>query len=389
MKIDINKLIDSEKLVAWRRHFHMYPEIGFCEHEGAKYIAAELANYPEIEVFHPSGTSVVAVLKGDKPGKVLGLRADFDALPITEEADVEFKSKNPGVMHACGHDCHAAMLLGAVDALYKIKDQLPGTVKFIFQHAEELPPGGALGIIKSGILDDVQAFYGGHIQTDTPVGTVKGIDGPTYANTDSFGVTIQGKGTHAASPQTGTDPLLIGTEIVQALNFIVSRSIAPRDSAVVTVASFHAGTADNIIADTAEMRGTVRSYEPAVRDLIEQKIHSIAKGICDAYDATCTVDYKRGYSAVVNDAVLYELFKEIITDDLHGVNLAVAKPGMGGEDFSEYGTIAPAFFSGIGGAFLDKENFPHHHPKFAIDEASLPIGCGTYVAFALKWLAKN
>ena len=380
--MDILGLINNQKLVEWRRHFHMYPEVAFCEHESVKYIAAQLAAYADIEV-HQIDTGIVAILKGGKPGSVIGLRADFDALPMTEETDVEFKSKNVGVMHSCGHDCHAAMLLGAVDVLYGMKDEICGTIKFIFQHAEELQPGGAKAIVASGLLNDVKAFYGAHIQTDTYAGVVRGAAGPVYANTDAFGITIQGKGTHAASPHLGTDPLLVGAEIVQALHHIVSRNIAPRDSAVITVGSFHAGTADNIIADTAQMRGTVRSYEPKVRDILQERIHQVANGICATYGATCTIDYERGYSSVVNDAELLELFKEI-AESLPGVEFEPAKPGMGGEDFSEYGKIAPAFFSAIGGAFRDRENFPHHHPKFIINEDALPIGCATYVAFALR-----
>ena len=385
--MDINKLIDKEKLVAWRRHFHMHPEVAFCEVRGTEYIVSELAKYPDVEVLRPAATGVLAVLKGGKPGKTVGLRADFDALPMTEETDVDFKSKNPGVMHACGHDCHAAMLLGAVDALYKIKDRLAGTIKFIFQHAEEHPPGGAVDFVKSGLLDDVDFFYGAHVHSDITVGMMKCAAGPVYANTDTFDITLQGKGTHAASPHTGIDILLVGTEIVQALNFIVSRNIAPAKAAVVTVAAFNAGSAANIIADQAKMRGTVRSYDPAARELLEQRIHSIVRGICDAYGAHFSITYTRGYAAVVNDEGLCGLFKEVAAEILPDVEIVPMAPGMGGEDFSEYCKIAPAFFAGVGAGFKDKENFPHHHPLFDIDEDALPIGCLTYVAFALRLAA--
>jgi amidohydrolase len=248
----------------------------------------------------------VAVLKGGKPGKTVGLRADFDALPVTEEADVAFKSKVPGVSHACGHDCHAAMLLGALDALYQVKDELHGTIKFIFQHGEEAVPGGALEIVKSGVLDDVQAFYASHVFPDALPGVVKCSPGTMTANTDFFRITIVGKGTHGAQPEKGIDSLLVGTEVVQAINFIVSRSVSAFENAVITVGSFHAGTAPNIVPHTAEIKGTVRTMDPKVRDFIEQKISDSANGICSAYGAKCTFHYERGYASVINDEALCE-----------------------------------------------------------------------------------
>jgi len=382
--MDIKSMIDTQKLVNWRRHFHMYPELAFQEHESTNYIVAQLEQYPGVEILRPTKTGVIGVLKGGLPGKTIGLRADFDALPITEEADVEFKSKNPGAMHACGHDCHAAMLLGAVDALYKIKDTLPGTIKFIFQHAEELPPGGAIEFVKSGVLDDVDAFYGSHVASDTPVGIIKTGFGSIYANTDTFKISIKGKGCHAASPHKGIDSLLIGVEVVQSLNYIVSRNVPPAEPAVITVGAFNAGKVANIVPDTADIKGTVRTYNPEVRDMIVQKVKDLANGICSAYGAACTVDFVQGYAAVVNDEGLYKLFNEIALDTLPEIEIKKMSPVMGGEDFSAYGIIAPSFFSSIGAMLEDGEVFPGHHPKYKISEACLPIGCALYIAFALK-----
>ncbi|MCL2286151.1 MAG: amidohydrolase [Firmicutes bacterium] len=382
--MDIKKMIDNEKLVNWRRHFHMYPEISFKEHESAKYIAAQLKQYPGIEILRPTETGVVAVLKGSLPGKTVGLRADFDALPITEEADVEFKSKNPGAMHACGHDCHAAMLLGAVDVLYKIKDKLPGTVKFIFQHAEELPPGGAIELVKSGVLDDVDVFYGSHVNSDTPVGVVRSGTGPMYAHTDRFEITIMGKGCHAASPHKGIDSLLIGLEVVQALNYIVSRNVPASEPAVLTVGAFNAGTVANVVPDTANIKGTVRTYNPEVRDMIVGRINDLTDGICKAYGAAHTIEFVQGYAAVVNDENLCKLFNEIALETFPGIEIEQMIPIMGGEDFSAFRTIAPSFFSGVGARLEEGEVYPGHHPKYQISEACLPIGCALYIAFALK-----
>jgi amidohydrolase len=383
--MDISKLVvDSQKVTEWRRHFHMYPEIAFKEYETANYIAEELAAYPGIEVLRPTETSVVAVLKGALPGKVVGLRADIDALPIGEEADVPFKSKIPGTMHACGHDCHAAMLLGAVDALYKLKDGLHGTVKFIFQHAEEVEPGGASQIIPTGALDDVRVFYGAHVSSMDETGTITASPGPVYANADFFQIDIQGKGGHAARPESSVDPLLAAAEIVTALHHVVSRNVPSAERAVVTVGMFQAGTADNIIPDTAMLRGTVRTYKPEMRDLAERRIREIATGICAAYGATAQVIYRRGYSAVVNDEGLYELFRQTAAEALPEVKVVRKEPTMGGEDFSAYAAIAPAFFSGIGARPESGEHYGHHHPKFEINEDALTIGTVMYVAFAVK-----
>ena len=381
--MDIAKLLDTKKIVAWRRHLHMHPEVAFQEFETTKYLIDELGKYPEIEIHRPAATGLVAVLKGAKPGKVIGLRADIDALPILEEADVEFKSKNPGVMHACGHDCHTAMLLGAVDLLYRKKDELAGTVKFIFQHAEELLPGGAAEIAKTGILDDVEAFFGTHVFVDNPAGTVRGAVGPVSANADSFSIKLYGKGVHAARPEKGVDTLLIGTEIVQALNFIVSRNVSAFDNAVVTVAAFNAGNAHNIIPDTAEILGTVRTTKQDVRDAIEKRIKDVVDGICTAYGARHEVNYLRGYAAVVNDEGLYDYFKQIAAKTLPDVKVEEMRPMMGGEDFSVYGTIAPAFFANIGAKPKGDEYFQGHHPKYQIDEDALPVGAALYAAFAI------
>jgi len=382
--VDIKNLVDEKKIINWRRYIHMYPEVAFTEVETAKYIVNELANYPDLEIHRPSGNAVVAVLKGAKPGKIIGLRADFDALPVNEEADVEFKSKNPGVSHLCGHDCHAAMLLGAVDALYKIKDELAGTVKFIFQHAEELPPGGAKGIVESKILNDVEAFYAAHVFPDDPVGIVKSATGPVSANSDMFAIKIFGKGTHAAMPETGIDPLLIGAQIVQALNFIVSRNVSAFERAVLTVGAFNAGTSFNIIPDTAEIKGTIRTFSADVRDLMEKRMKEVAEGICKANGAVCEIDYKRGYSSTINDEKLHELFCKTIEKTYPDLKIAEMKPMMGGEDFSAYGSIAPTLFAGLCAGPASGEVFMNHHPKFNINEEVLPIGTAIAVAFALE-----
>ena len=381
--MDILKMVDVQKVTDWRRHIHMHPEVSFKEFETTEYLVQQIAKYPGVEVFRPNATGLVAVLKGGRPGKTIGLRADIDALPITEETDVPFKSKNPGVMHACGHDCHTAMLLGALDILHGLKNELQGTVKFIFQHAEEHPPGGAADLVASGILNDVEAFYGCHIFMDAPAGTVKAAVGPVSANADVFFISIQGKGTHAAIPEKGVDSLLIGTELVQALHTIVSRNVSAFDNAVLTIGAFNAGNAHNIVPDTAEIKGTVRTTTPEVREVMVKRINEVANGICAAYGASCEINYTYGYDAVDNHEGLCNYVKHIVTAAMPDVPIVKMKPMMGGEDFSAYGKIAPAFFAGIGAGPKSGDYFQGHHPKFYVDEAALPIGTAIYAAFAL------
>ena len=376
--------ISKEKVTQWRRHFHMYPELGFCEHETTKYIVEELGAYPGVEILRPTPTGLVAVLDTGKPGPVIGLRADIDALPILEEADVPYKSKNDGVMHACGHDCHTAMLLGAIDVLHRQKDDLKGKIKFIFQQAEEVPPGWASHLCKSGALDDVQIFYGCHIFLNEPAGTVTSVSGPLFANTDNFEIFVQGKGTHAARPEKGIDSLLIGTEIVQAINYIVPRQVSAGKKAVITVGAFNSGNIHNVVPDTAEIKGTVRTYDQDVRNMIEARIKAMADGICQAYGATCKVEHGGGYDSVVNTENLNQFFRKTAKKYIPDINITEMEALMGGEDFSEYGKLAPSHFVGIGAKPKEGERYGGHHPKFVVDEDCLPIGTALYAAFALE-----
>ena len=382
--MSILEKVNKEKVTQWRRHFHMYPELAYCESVTTNYIAEELKAYPEIKILRPTPTGAVAVLDTGKPGPVIGLRADIDALPIQEEADVPFKSKNDGVMHACGHDCHSAMLLGAVDMLYNQKDRLKGVTKFIFQHAEELPPGGASQLCSSSVLDDVQIFYGSHVFLSEPTGTVTSVPGPLFANTDSFDIVVQGKGAHAARPESGIDSLLIGTEIVQAINYIIPRQVPAFKQAVITVGAFNSGNIHNVVPDTAEIKGTVRTYDQEVRKMIENRIKIMAKGICSAYGATCTVEYGGGYDSVVNTETLNQFFHKTAKKYIPDLNITEMEPLMGGEDFSEYAKIAPSHFVGIGARPKEGEKYGGHHPKFVVDEDCLPIGTALYAAFALE-----
>ena len=394
--MDIMKLIDSEKIRVWRRHMHKYPEVGFNERETSNYIAAEIAaNFPDVELIRFDDKvnaetfpnyGLIAVLKGGKPGKALAMRADFDALPMKEDTDLEFKSVHENVAHTCGHDCHAAMLLGAMDALYKIKDELEGHVLFIFQHAEEALPGGAQAIIDSGVFKDydIKAFYASHVFPSDKVGVIKFSPGSVTANSDLAGIEIEGKGGHGSMPEKCIDTVLVGTEVVQALNYIVSRNVSAFNNAVISIGRFSAGTVANIIPHTAEIMVTVRSRDSETRDLIERRINEITQNICAAYGATCKVEYKRGYTSIINDDDLCKTFSNIVAETLPDLEIKANDPLMGGEDFSAFKAIAPTLFVGLGAMPASGEFYVNHHPKFEINEDVLPLGTALYVAFATK-----
>lgn len=372
-----------EEVVAWRRHLHENPELSFQEHETAKFVQEQLEKLPNLTLSRPTETSVLAVLKGTAgAGKTVLLRADMDALPIDEEADVPFKSKKAGVMHACGHDGHTAMLLGAAKILSAHPEELHGEVRFIFQHAEEFFPGGAQQVVDAGIMEGVDMVVGEHLMSPVPTGVIVLREGPLLAASDAFDVTIQGKGGHGANPHETVDPVVIAAQIIMALQTVVSRSKDPIDTAVVTVAQVHGGSANNVIPDTVTLGGTVRSFDENVRQMLRARIEQIIKGVCDTYGATYTLDYRFGYRATLNDAGITQLLREMTKEVLPDAVLHEGKPNMGSEDFSAYLTKAPGTFIVVGAGGPDAA--PHHHPKFTIDERALEHGVKLYVGAARK-----
>ena len=372
-----------EEVVAWRRHLHENPELSFQEHETAKFVQQQLEKLPNLTLSRPTETSVLAVLKGTAgAGKTVLLRADMDALPIDEEADVPFKSKKAGVMHACGHDGHTAMLLGAAKMLSAHPEELHGEVRFIFQHAEEFFPGGAQQVVDAGIMEGVDMVVGEHLMSPVPTGVIVLREGPLLAASDAFDVTIQGKGGHGANPHETVDPVVIAAQIIMALQTVVSRSKDPIDTAVVTVAQIHGGSANNVIPDTVTLGGTVRSFDENVRQMLRARIEQIIKGVCDTYGATYTLDYRFGYRATLNDSRTTQLLREMTKEVLPDAVLHEGKPNMGSEDFSAYLTKAPGTFIVVGAGGPDAA--PHHHPKFTIDERALEHGVKLYVGAARK-----
>ncbi|GGA33660.1 M20 metallopeptidase family protein [Psychrobacillus lasiicapitis] len=374
-----------QEVIGWRRHLHQHPELSFQEHTTSQYVYDVLESFGGFELSRPTKTSVVARLKGSNPGKVIALRADMDALPIKEETDLPFASTNDGVMHACGHDGHTAMLLGAAKVLKDNQEDLSGEVVFIFQHAEELPPGGAQEMVAAGVLDGVDQVVGVHLFSTVPTGTINIRYGAVTAASDVFEMTVQGKGGHASTPELTVDPLATGAQIVTGLNHIISRSVAPLESGVVSVTKFKAGgEALNVIPDTVEIGGSVRTLSAEVRQLIKNRIIEVAKGIAKANGADVEVSYTYGYGSVMNDKEVTDRVVGVLEEHFPENKLEWVDPILGGEDFSAFSDEKPACFVFIGAGNVEKGiTHPHHHPKFDIDESALKDGLKFHVYTAL------
>jgi amidohydrolase len=373
--------------IHWRRHLHARPELSFEEHETSAFVADLLHSFGGLEIEHPTPTSVVAVLRSGRPGKTLAFRADMDALPIQEENDVPYASTRPGVMHACAHDAHTAILLAAARILTERRDELAGELRFVFQHAEELPPGGAQELVDAGVMDGVDAVVGIHLFSTVPVGLVAAQPGPLLAFADTFRIEVHGRGGHAAAPHETVDPIVVAAQVVTNLQQLVSRTIDPLDQGVVSVTRISGGTAKNVIPETVELLGTVRTFKPETKTALVAGIERVLRGVTEAHGATYTFHYEDGYPAVVNDAEVAAIVEEAARAELGEHAVTRIEPVMGGEDFSAYLHRAPgAFFvvgtrnEAIGAAF------PHHHPRFAIDEASLRDGIAVFARTALDML---
>ena len=362
-----------DEVVAWRRHLHRHPEVSFEEHETSAWIAARLSEFG-VEVTRPTETSVLGRV-GDGSGPVVALRADIDALPIHEESGVEFASSRPGAMHACGHDGHTAMLLGAAREL--ASSEVAGEVRFIFQHAEEIAPGGARDLVAAGVMEGVDFVYGCHLWTPLAYGKVAAVPGDWMAAADFFRVRISGRGGHAGLPHTAVDVVAAASAFVGQLQHVVSRRIDPLQPAVVTVGSFHAGDAPNVLPGLAELSGTSRSFSPDVRERIPKLLEEIGHGVCAAHGATFELEYVWGYKPVVNDAAATSLVRSVVRGEL-----AELDPIMGGDDFSAYLEAAPGCYAFVGAG----GEFPHHHPRFVIDERALAIGTRMHVDVARRVL---
>lgn len=375
-----------DQAVAWRREIHAHPELGFEEHKTSSLVENALrdAGIPTQRV---AKTGVVGILEGGSPGKTLALRADMDALPLQERSGEPYASQIPNVMHACGHDAHTAMLLGAAVSLANEREQIQGNIKFLFQPAEE-GPGGALPMIEAGVLESphVDAAVMIHVLPLLPAGVIGWRSGAMQASCDDFDVHVIGRGGHAASPQLSVDTIPIIAEIVSALQRVASREVDPLEGVVLSIGTIQGGYRRNIIADRAQIEGTLRCFNETLRTSMPIRIERVVKGICDAHGAHYKLDYLSGYPAVFNDARLSALVAEIArsTPEVADV-VELPFPRMGAEDFAYFAQAVPGCMLRLGVASpSDTDPAMLHSPEFRIDERALRSGVSLFRELALR-----
>lgn len=376
-----------DEMVAWRRDFHRHPELSFQEERTPRIIAQLLRSFGLHVREGVGGRGVVGRLETGRAGRTVALRADFDALPIQEETGVEYQSVVPGVMHACGHDGHTAVLLTVAKVLSHFQEHLSGNVVFIHQFAEEVAPGGAKPMIADGCLDGVDVIYGTHLWSGFPRGRIGCRSGPIMAATDDFEIRIVGRGGHGGMPHQAVDALLLGAQVVQQLQWLVSRRVDPLQPAVVTVGSFHAGETYNVIAGEATLKGTVRTLDGVVRDQVERDMERLVRGVCEAAGAEVEMQYRRGYPVVINHPEPVNDVRRAVAEVLGEEAYFTMEPLMVGEDFAYYLERVPGafFFTGAGNPELDAV-YPHHHPRFNFDERAMADAAKLLLTLAVSQL---
>ena len=374
----------ARDVVALRRDFHAHPELGFEETRTAGIVADRLKRLGYEVRTGVGQTGVVGVLRTKKPGKTILLRADMDGLPILEQSGVEFASTSPGKMHACGHDGHTAILLGAAQMIAERQDALCGTVVLCFQPAEE-GKGGARAMIEDHVLEDphVDRVYGLHLTSLYKSGQVLARPGPVMASSDSIDVTVRGRGGHGAAPHQTVDPILTSAHFITLVQSVVSRQVEPIEPAVVTIGSVHGGTIHNVIPDTVEMLGTVRAFSETERAQMKPRIEKVLSGCCAAHGATYEYRYTERYPVTVNDAAQAAYVRELAVRTVGPEHTAELAQTMGAEDFSFMLRARPGCFFFVGSQSDERTAVPHHNARFAIDEACLPTGVRMMVALAL------
>ena len=386
LRLEIRKL--QPQLVEWRRRLHQKPELGFKENLTAEFVSQKLQEWGIEHQIGIAKTGIVAIIESGKPGPVLAIRADLDALPIQEENEVDYRSQHNGIMHACGHDGHTAIALGTACYLAKHKHSFSGTVKMIFQPAEE-GPGGAKPMIEAGVLKnpDVDAIVGLHLWNNLPLGTVGVRSGALMAAVEVFDCTIFGKGGHGGMPHQTVDSIVVAAQIVNALQSIVARNIDPIDSAVVTVGKFHAGDTHNVIADTAQIGGTVRYFNPKYQGYFDKRIEQVIAGICQSHGANYKFDYCALYPPTINDVKMAELVRSVAESVVETpAGIVPECQTMGGEDMSFFLQEIPGCYFFLGSANPEKNlAYPHHHPRFDFDETALGMGVEMFVRCVEKF----
>jgi amidohydrolase len=386
--LELDELIKEagKRAVALRQELHRWPELGNEEYRTAERILSELSGL-DIETKRMLKTGVVGSLKSSPGRKTVALRADMDALPITETVNLPFSSERKGLMHACGHDVHVAVLLGTAMVLSEIKDEINGNVKFIFQPAEETT-GGALRMIRKGCLEPKPDFILGlHVKPDLPAGTVGIKYGKVHASSDMFQITVKGKHSHGAYPEVGVDAIVAAAQIVTGVQSIVARNISPLSPAVITIGSIHGGTAVNLIADSVVLEGTIRALDHSGREYLKSRLREMAQYTAKACGARADVKFKKGYPVLINDSLIADLVKNVaICETAVEKVVELKEPTMGVEDFAYFLEKVPGAFFFLGSGFKGRENEGLHSGGFEVDEKCIPIGIQLEVMSVLKLL---
>lgn len=381
------KLEEKEgRIIEMRRYLHAHPELSFEEEKTAQYIADFYKDVPvdKVETNYGGGNGVVVTIKGAQPGKTIAIRADFDALPITEETDVAFKSTNPGVMHACGHDGHTAYMLILAETLAELKSELKGTIRVLHQPAEEVPPGGALGMIKAGALEGVDHIFGIHVMSNMETGKVFYRAGNTQTGRSYFKLKVQGKGGHGSSPHTANDAIVAASSFVMNVQTIVSRHINPFDTAVVTIGSFDGKGSFNVIKDSVTLEGDVRTMSDESRTIVEEQVRQFAEGLETSFKVKSELEYANDYPVLYNDPEVTGLVQEAL-ETANFAEILETAPQPPSEDFAYYLKEVPGTFFYVGAMPANGEWYPHHHPKFEINEDSLLISAKAMAAVVVKF----
>ncbi|QQK81933.1 amidohydrolase [Salicibibacter cibi] len=377
-------------MIEIRRDLHMYPELSRKEVRTPEIITDYLRKLGLEVKTNVGGRGVVGILRGDKPGKTVGLRADFDALPISEKNDVPYKSKNPGVMHACGHDAHTAIALGLAKAFSERKHELAGNIVFLHQHAEEVVPGGAKDMVEDGALEGVDAVFATHMENAYPVGDVIYRHGYIMAFSDRFEIEVIGQGGHGAFPHQTNDAVVMASQLVNQLQTIVSRKVDPLKSAVISIGSIHGGEGANVIADSVTLKGTIRTFSKEVREKIILNVERITAAVAEAGEGTYRLDYQEGHPVTWNHHeetdIIVEGGKAVVGKE----HVKEMPPQMGGEDFSHFLNTVPGSYFFTGSANKEKGIiYPYHHDQFDIDEEAMIIGAKTLAKAAILYFEKN
>lgn len=387
-------------IVQARHRIHEHPELGNREFATAKLVADHLRSLGFEVDTGIAHTGVVGILRGGRPGPVVAVRADMDALPVTEEVDLPWKStvrttyldQDVGVMHACGHDIHVAVQLGVASVLASMRRDLPGTVKLIFQPAEEGPPpgeeGGADLMVREGVLNDPRpvAIFGLHSFAQMDVGTLGYRSGPMLAAVDHFRIDLKGRQAHGARPELSVDPVVMAAQAIMALQTIRSRNLSPLEPSVITVGIVRGGTRFNIIPGDVHLEGTVRTYNPDVRDAVERRMDEILKGITEAAGGTYALDYERGTPATINDAALTTWALPVLERAVGKAKVVQVEPAMGGEDFAYFANEVPGFFFRLGQVAPGTTSGDHHTPTFRADDAAIPVGIKAMARLVVDFL---